>query len=55
MNTTVSRMKEACVGKRITVGGFVWRYEEDDFDSYKTSRKVDAKVSNFCESRRING
>lgn len=55
MNTTVSRMKEACVGKRITVGGFVWRYEEDDFDSYKTSRKVDAKVSNFCESRCING
>ena len=53
MNTNNTRIKYACVGKRLTVGGYIWRYKEDDFDTYKTTRKTGWKVDGSIKYKPI--
>lgn len=33
-------ISDVCSGKRLSCGGFVWRYENDNFNSYKTEKEI---------------
>lgn len=37
--TKIKNINLCLVGKRITAGGFVWRYDKDDFDKYSVVKK----------------
>lgn len=41
-NTQKSAISSCCKGKSITANGYVWRYEEDDFDRfpYKFTQQI---------------
>jgi len=51
-NAKVPNIIEVCNGNKFSVKGFVWRYKEDDFYKYKTSKNYPTKPINQLN---ING
>ena len=42
-----------CKGRRNTIGNFVWRYENDDFNKYRTKKYKGRKVGQYTKDGKL--
>lgn len=53
-NISFKAIHSVLKGKRVSAGGFIWRYEDDSFDKYSTiNKKIKTKIEQYDKNKTL--